>query len=611
MISWKDAGTVPGLFERRVAQSGDRAAYTQFDPKLGEWRTFSWAETGNLVARWRAALASEGLERGDRVAMRLPNGTEWVAFDQAALSLGLVVVPIYMSSAPEECAYLLKDSGARLLLISSPTEWEALAAYRSDFPGLEHVVHVTSEAMGKAGVDGCGLLRSLDSWLPHEAQVRPSLVSDPNALATIVYTSGATGTPKGVMLSHRNILFAVQAVIDRVTARPGDVFLSFLPLAHILERTIGYYVPMMAGSRVAFARSVEALAEDLLTIRPSVFVAVPRLYERAYIAVHERARGSWIAGRLLAWTVQLGWRRHEAVRHRAPSLGILTQSAWLLLQILVGRRVLARFGGRVRVAVTGGAHIPEQVARFFVSLGLPLLQGYGLTEAAGPVSGNALDNNVVGSIGTPLPGIEVKVDERGEILVRSPSVMLGYWNQPGWTRQTIDTDGWLHTDDLGEARAGYLYFQGRLTEVMATSTGEKIAPDVLEASITVDPLIDEALIVGEGRPFVTAIVVLNELEWPRFAALHGVDPDASDGLSDGRIHKAVLERIARQLHAFPDFAQVRRVHLASKHWTVHDGGLTATMKPRRRILTERFAQAIGELYRGHELPEPPTEARPM
>ncbi len=399
------------------------------------------------------------------------------------------------------------------------------------------------------------------------------------------------GRPKGVMLSHANLLANAQAVLDAVPGYREDVYLSFLPLSHAFERTVGYYVPMMAGSTVAYARSVQHLAEDLAAVRPTVLVSVPRIYERAYARIAADLATRRLARALFDATVTIGWDRFEG-RHRGPAATL----AWPFLRRLVAKRILDHFGGRVRIAVSGGAPLAPSLARVFIGLGLPLLQGYGLTEAAPVVTGNRLDDNLPDSVGLPLPGVELRLGAGDELLVRGPNVMLGYWQRPDATRAAIDAEGWLHTGDRARIEGGRVYIVGRLKEILVLSTAEKVAPADLELAITEDPHFDQAMVVGEGKPYLAALVVLNGESWPGFARAAGVDPRDPGALAAPAVLSAALARIERQLARFPSYARVRRVWLTLEAWTIENGLITPTLKLKRTELAQRFAAEIARLH---------------
>ena len=596
-ITAVEAGTLTGLFLQRVARRPAGLAYRQFEHPTQSWVDYTWREMRALVGRWQQALAHEGLERGDRIAIWLPNGIEWVCLDQAALSLGLVVVPLYTSDSPANVAYVLGDSGSRLLAVAQTKQWQTLSAHRGTFPELRRVISLAPEG---APQTADSLLVPVADWLPAEAELREPPVADPDELASIVYTSGTTGRPKGVMLSHRNILCDAEAIVRLVPTFPEDVFLSFLPLSHAFERTVGYYLPMMTASTVAYARSVQELAEDLLNIRPTVLISVPRIYERVYGRLQQTlAQKGRIARGLFRMTEDIGWRRFEAAQGRAPGPGLGQRLLWPLLNRAVAAKILARLGGRIRLAISGGAPLHERIAHCFIGMGLPLLQGYGLTEAAPVVSGNRPEDNVPASVGGILPGIEVRVDERSELLVRGPTVMRGYWGRPQDTREIRDQEGWLRTGDIAELRQAHLFIRGRIKELIVTSTGEKVPPADLEMVLVQDALFEQAMVVGEGRPFIAALLVLQRDAWQRLARELSLEPDDPATLAAPPVTQAVLERVARLLSSFPGHAQVRAAHLTLEPWTIDGDLLTPTMKLKRPALERRFERQIRDLYSGH------------
>jgi long-chain acyl-CoA synthetase len=588
-ISPDQCRTLYGLFLERVRRSGPCCAYRDYHRGDETWVDVSWDQVGKEVARWQQALLAEGLKAGDRVALVLRNSREWVVFDQAAMGLGLVVVPLYTDDRPDNVAYVLEDSGTRLLLVQDAQHWRRLA------PALDNHSALKVVLLGEPDTSlDDGRLRWASGWLPDEGGALLPDPCEPEALATVVYTSGTTGNPKGVMLSHRNILSVTHSGLQIVTIQTEDVFLSFLPLSHMFERTVGYYLPMMAGSTVAHARSVAQLGEDLATIRPSVLIAVPRVFERLEARIRQQlTKAPGYKRRLFEMAVAVGWQRF--CHQQGRSAWGPRQLLWPLLQRLVAHPLMARLGGRLRLVVSGGAPLPESIARTFLGLGLPLLQGYGLTETSPQVSTNRPENNDPLSVGLPLPGIEVTVGEEDELLVRGPGVMLGYWNNPEATRMMITPDGWLHTGDQVRIEEGRIYITGRLKDILVLSNGEKVPPADMEMAILADPLFEQVMVFGEGRPFLSAVVVLNEEEWAFFAQRHGFDP-APDKLSDKRVVHAVLARIGDLLHRFPAYAKVRRVHLSLDVWSIENGLLTPTMKVKRKQVLDHYSGAVEALY---------------
>lgn len=599
VISQEQAITLHGLFVERVKRTPGAIAYRYFDANENAWLSMTWAQARDQAARWQAALMREGLAAGDRVGIMLRNCPQWVLFDQAALSLGLVVVPLYMEDRRENLAYVIHDAGVKVLLFENVEQWEELHGVCAQLACLQRLISLDRIAGHEEA-----RLQCADDWLPADAALVEESGREPDVLATIMYTSGTRGRPKGVMLSHRNILFDAEAALQTCPVSGADTMLSFLPLSHAFERTVGYYISVMAGGTVAFARSVPFLAEDLQTIRPTILVSVPRIYERIYGAICARLEDApTLRRKLFSLAIHIGWRRFEHEQGRAgwhPSLLL-----WPLLRSLVASKVMARLGGRLRMTICGGAALQPRISRMFVALGLPILQGYGLTETSPIVCANRLDNNFPASVGLPLPGVEVRIDGQGVLLVKGQNVMLGYWNNAGATRAMIDADGWLNTGDMASiSQSGHITITGHQKEIIVLSNGEKISPADMEQAILRDSLFDMVMVHGDGCPYLVVLAVVNPENWASFAQEAGVRPDLSESLHHSRIQHQVLQRVADQIKEFPGYARVRRVLLLAEPWSFANGLLTSTLKIRRGVVAEHFAQEIEQLYQGHGIPGP-------
>lgn len=589
---------LPGLLAERVTRSPDAIACRQFNEHTQQWDTVTWQQIATIVEHRKAALAAEHFNPGDRIAIMLRNCCEWLYFDMAALSLGLVTVPLYPNDRANNVAYILEHSGARLLLLEDLSTQPEL---------VEHTILTTLDRIislaPSAAVETLPECRSLDAWLGASEQediVTPTPVIQPNDLASIVYTSGTTGPPKGVMLSHHNMLWNAWSGSQSIPIFPTDTFLSFLPLSHTLERSIGYYLPIMAGASISYARSVPQLAEDLLTQHPTVLISVPRIYERVYQRIYAQLhQKSSLAQYLFKTAVDVGWRYFEYQQHRAgwhPALLL-----YPLLNQLVGKTLRARLGGQLRVAICGGAPLPEHIAKTFIALGVPIFQGYGLTETSPVVSVNTLDNNLPRSIGYPLQDVVIQFSDRGELQVNSPGVMLGYWQNATATAETIDQASWLSTGDLGhQDTAGFLHITGRLKDIIVMANGEKVSPSDMELTIAKDPFIDSVLIFGEGKPFLGALVVLNENAWVELAHLMNVTSlDLEQLKSHPDIEMLLLKRVQQQLHDFPGYTFVRKLIISTEPWTVENDLSTPTLKAKRPHILQRYAAEIDPLYEGH------------
>jgi long-chain acyl-CoA synthetase len=596
IISVEQAGTLDGLMYQRVSRTPDALAYRSYDAETKCWRDTSWGEVGREIARWQAALAAEGLGPGDRVAVHLRNSKEWVYFDQAALSCGLVVVPLYTDDRPDNVAYIMENSAVKVLLVQDAANWKRLAPALAGQEDLQRVLILNpSKRDAPESLLQDTRVRYVSDWLPDEAGPLQKRAGDPHALASIVYTSGTTGRPKGVMLSHYNMMSIAHSALTMIDVFQEDLFLSFLPLSHTLERTAGYYLPVMSGSGVAYARSILQLAEDLQNIRPTVLIAVPRIFERVFARIQgQMEKQSALKRALFNLTTDVGWQRFQRLQKRAgwhPRL-----LAWPLLNRLVAGKVTDKLGGRLRMAVSGGAPLSPSVARIFIGLGVPILQGYGLTETSPVISVNVPDDNEPASVGVPLNGVEVRVGDNEELLVKTPGMMQGYWNNHVATAEIIDADGWLHTGDQVRIEDGHIFITGRLKDILVMSNGEKIPPMDMELAICLLPAVEQALVIGEGESWLAAILVLNPEEWPRLAKRLGLDPDAADSLQAQKLHAELLKGIKGTLKDFPGYAKIRRVILTSEAWTVDNGLLTPTLKVKRARVLEQFTDEIRALY---------------
>ncbi len=594
LIPLEQARTLDGLFYQRVKRTPDGIAYRNYDRVNKQWYELSWADMERQVARWRQALAGEELESGDRVAILLRNCPEWVMFDQAALSLGLVVVPLYTDDRADAIAYILKDAAVKLMLVQDSGRWKRMREVVSDLPSLQRVVLLESKQQVDA--DDEELVRTAKSWLPPRGEPLVQRRADSHSLASIVYTSGTTGRPKGVMLSHWNMLSIAHASLTVIDCYTQDSFLSFLPLSHTLERTGGYYLPIMSGSTVGFARSIPQLSEDLQHIKPTAIIAVPRIFEKVYARVQDQLKNkSAIARLLFRLTLDVGFKEFEhRMGRRGWFPGLLIHP---LLRKLVSGKILDKLGGRLRVAVSGGAAISPEIARVFLGLGLPMLQGYGLTETSPVISVNPLNNIKPESVGVALRGVEVMIGENDELLVKTPGMMLGYWNNHAATAEMIDPQGWLHTGDQARIdEDGHIHITGRIKDILVLSNGEKIPPSDMEMAIALDPLVEQVMVVGEGKPYLGALVVLNSDLWSGLAAEFDLDPSRDESLSDERLESVLLKRIRAQLRDFPGYAKIRRVALLLEPWSVENDLLTPTMKVKRQKVLAYCQKAFESLY---------------
>ena len=524
----------------------------------GRWSDVHVGELATLVGRWQAALQALRFEPGDRVAVCLKNGVDWVALDLAALGLGIVVVPLYVDDNAENVAWCAGNAEARALIVESTRAAQALRATAGALPPT-YVLHP----------DPGDALPSVAALLPATGPAPRFAALADDALATICYTSGTSGRPKGVMLSHGNIIANVRSCSETGMARTSDTFLSILPLSHMFERTGGYYLPLSLGARVVFCRGVALLAEDLLAQAPTVMFAVPRIFEKFLQRIDQALAPSPVRQWLFEQCATRGWR----VEQRRGQW--MDRLALPLLRAVVAKPILGRLGGRLRLTVVGGAALDPVLSHTFIGLGLPMLQGYGMTEASPVISVNRDDDNDPDSVGPPLPGVEVKVSEAGELLARGGNVMQGYWRNPEATRAAIGADGWLHSGDLAELRDGRIYLRGRLKDILVMSNGEKFSPQDAEFALLRDPLFEQVMLVGEARPFLSLLAVSRETD-----------------------EKVLVARANELLKDFPRWVRIDRAIAVSEPWTIDNGLLTPTLKLKRPMVLDRYRRAIDALYAG-------------
>lgn len=593
ILSMSEMSNLAQLFCARVRHTPDKVGYEFFEQQTEQWRTLTWSQMADQVARWQAALKNENFSVGDRVALMVGNCPEWVMFEQAAIGLGLVVIPLYTNDRADNIQYIIDDAEVKLLFLESNEQYENLLPIFQSDSSLTRILIKTP------GHQADDLVRHVGDWLPDDTRRYPlaELNVHKSTLMTIVYTSGTTGKPKGVMLSHENIMANVEGGLQHVDVFAEDSFLSFLPLSHMFERTVGHYLPICSGSVIIYARSIDQLAEDFISRKPTVLITVPRIFERVYNKIQAQLKEKPPFARwLFLNAIESGWKRFEYQQGRRSWCPQLLFNP--LLHALVGRKVMAKLGGKMRLAISGGAPLSVDIARVFIGLGLPISQGYGLTESSPIISTNKLDDNDPASVGTPLCNVQVKLGENDELLVRSPSVMMGYWNNDEASRQCIDADGWLHTGDKARIKNDHIYITGRIKEIIVLSNGEKVPPADIEMAVANDTLIDQAMVIGEQKPYMTAVVVLNPDEWNKFAEKNRLEKEPEQ-LNSELVCTKLLDCIRSRMTDFPGYANIYKVFCTLEPWTVENGMITPTLKLKRNKILEKYQQQIDDMYEGH------------
>jgi len=592
-------GTLVDLFFEAMDRFPDHVAFRYH--RDGQWHDIGHRDALDAVQKGAAALRAHGLGRGDRAAILSENRPEWALADYACLTSGVVDVPIYATLTPGQTAYILKDSGARLVFLSDSEQLEKIEQIRGELEALEHVVVFDAPASLPAGVvawdDFLEIGARQGNAASREEFRARAEEADPEDTATILYTSGTTGDPKGVMLSHDNLHSNVRASAQLLPVDDSDLTLSFLPLSHVFQRMVDYLL-FSRGCTIAYARSIDTVSDDLKAIRPTIVVSVPRLYEKVYAKVTE---ASGVKGALVDWARRVGARWADArLEGREP--GALTKLQYSVARALVFKKLSEGVGGRLRYFVSGGAPLSPDINRFFFSAGIVILEGYGLTETS-PVTNVNTPNDFpanfrIGTVGRPVPGTEVRIAEDGEILIRGPQVMKGYFNRPEDTREVITEDGWFHTGDVGEIdEDGFLRITDRKKDLIVTAGGKNVAPQPIENLLKKNRFMDQPVLVGDRRKFISLLLVPDFQNLEAWGRENGIRfSDRRELLSAPGVQKLLEEEVQTELSHLARFEMPKKLVLLDEEFTIEDGSLTPTQKVKRRVVEKRFDDVIDALY---------------
>ncbi len=592
------AGTLTQLFFEAV-EGHDKADALQV--KIGgRYEAVSHRALLERVRHVYYALGSIGANRGDRIAIISENRPEWAIADFACLTSQLTDVAVYPTLPASQMEYILRDSGATAAFVSSDEQARKLAAIRTNLPALKCVISFDAVEAGLADISLAEFERRGAELEPADAAARHrenALRAKPNDIATFLYTSGTTGEPKGVMLTHDNIYSNVGALRNLVPFSLTDVALSFLPLSHIFERTIGHYLMFAVGATIAYAESIATVPDNMLEVHPTLMVSVPRLYEKMYARVLENASaGGTLKKRIFTWASNVGEKWADARLAGGAPHGALA-ARYRIADRLVFAKLKARTGGRMRYFVSGGAPLAPDIIKFFYAAGLTILEGYGLTETSPTISANTPSAFRIGTVGMPISGVSVAVAEDGEILTRGPGVMRGYYNKPVMTEEAIDADGWFHTGDIGVLNDGFLTITDRKKDLLVTAGGKNIAPQPIEAAMKRSKFVAEAVLIGDKRKFPMALVVPDyaQLEkWARYKSLSFTDHATLISLPEVQ---AKMEREAfAGLKDLASFEMPKRIALLPAELSAERGELTPTLKVKRRVIDEHYKQLIDEVY---------------
>lgn len=596
-------GTLVELFFDAVDRMRDKSAYLALaggdaaapgqpsgdDDAPGQ--SWSYGRVEEMVRQGAAALAKSGIRRGDRVAILSENRLEWALADWSCLCAGAVDVPIYSTLPAVQVAYVLKDSGAKLVFASDA---EQAAKAREAAAGLDHDVEVVvfDNAAAGDGITAGQEFMARGEGADPDAFREEARRAQPGDVATMIYTSGTTGAPKGVMLTHNNVASNVWASRQALEVGDADVTLSFLPLSHVFQRMVDYLF-FSAGCTVAHG-AIETVADDIKRLRPTVMCSVPRLYEKVYQKVLD---ADGLKGKLVGWAASVG-RQAAACREQGREPTGLLGLKYAVADKLVFGKIRQGVGGRLRFFVSGGAPLAPEINRFFLGAGITILEGYGLSETSPVTNVNTFEGFRIGTVGRPVAGTEIRIAEDGEILVRGPQVMKGYYGLEEKTREVISEDGWFSTGDIGELSAdGFLAITDRKKDLIKTSGGKYVAPQVVENLLKGNPFVDQAVVIGNGRNFVSVLVVPAFDKLSGWAVATGLGASAPETLlEDERCRRFLKEQVFSELRDLARFETPKKIGLLAEPFTIENGALTPTQKVKRRVVADRYAALIDAFY---------------
>jgi long-chain acyl-CoA synthetase len=592
--------TIVDIFWRNAARYGPRPALRR---RVGdEWETTTWDGYATAVRHLAAGLIHLGLAPGDRVGVLSGNRREWHLADLGILAAGGVTVPVYPTNSSSQVAYVLGHSGCRFVFVEDLDQLSKVLLRREEVPQLERAfVFDRGEGLDHEFV---GDLEDLDALAAEELAEHPTVLEDrahamhADDLATIVYTSGTTGRPKGVMLTHGNIAANIDNITRVVPIGPDDRFLSFLPLSHIAERTVSDFGEVLAGGETWFAESLASVQEDLQSCRPTVFFAVPRVWEKFREGVKEKVHGLPKPERALAERYLHLAARKGRVTGSGPVLSLMETAQYKALDALIGRTIRSELGlDKARHLVSGAAPVHPDLLRWFHGLGLPVAEVYGQTENCGVTTMNPPGGVRIGTVGPAVPGVELRIADGGEILARGANVTHGYYRDEAGSAELIDPEGWMHSGDLGTLDAdGYLSITGRKKDLIINASGKNISPQEIETRLRYEPLISQAVVVGDGRPYLTALLTLDADAVHEWAAEHGRSGTIEALSDDPEVLKEVAESVDRVNLEHARVEGIKRWHLLPHDLTVAGGELTPTLKVKRQVVAERYADVIDSLY---------------
>ncbi len=583
------------LFKNVCERHPDKVAYRY---KAGDdWKPVTWKEYQETCKNISKSLMVLGVKKDDKVNILCSPRLEWIQVDMAAVSIGAVIVGIYFSNLADDCAYIINHSDAVVLFVDNQKQLDKIKEVRDNLPNLNHIVMIDGTPSGVEGVMtwqefiGKGANIADEEFLARTSELQLGDV------ASIVYTSGTTGIPKGAMLTHENLIFTSWSVLESLTIEPHFESFLYLPLSHVFAKII-VYVCLRAGLTINIGESREKIVENLQDTKPHFFATAPRLYERAYIGIMAKSLDAGgIKSKIFKWALGVGYEVSKLQQQKKPVTGMVAYK-YRLANKLVFSKIQALFGGRLVFAVSGAAPLNKAIAEFFHALGVLILEGIGMTENTSFSNINRFDNNKFGTVGPPGPEIEQKIAPDGEVLFRGKNVMLGYYKEPEETAETIDKDGWLHTGDIGEIdEEGFLRITDRKKDILVTSGGKNVAPQRIEKIMRTSRYIDQVVVYGDRKKYLTAVVALEQEQVKEWATKHGLAFASWEELPR---HPKVVELINNEVQDknkfLSSFETLKKIIIAPNEFSVDSGEMTASLKVKRQVVTENYKTLLDSLY---------------
>ncbi len=590
--------TIPGVFFDQVQRLNGRCALKY--KEVSSFKDISWSDFGQKVKFFSLGLMKLGLNKGDKVAILSENRPEWAFCDLGIISAGAISVPIYATDTAKEVEYILNDCQAKIVAVSHNPQLDKILSIENNLTALQYIIIFNSENR----LDGKFIL-TFDEILKLGREVeKGDLLFGQNLevlksedAVTIIYTSGTTGEPKGAMLTHNNFLSNCRSAAQVLPITENDTYLSFLPLSHVFERMAGYYMMIHQGATIAYAQNLDTVAEDIKIVKPTVTAGVPRFYEKIYAKILDKAiHSSFIKKHLFFWSIKIG-RKYGQKKLNKKKIDLWLKLKHKIASVLVFTKLKNNLGGRLRFFISGGAPLAKEIAEFFYSAGVIILEGYGLTETSPVISVNTLERFKFGTVGRLLPGVEVKISQDGEILTKGPHIMKGYHNKPEQTNEVLK-EGWFYTGDIGSIdQDGFLVITDRKKEIIVTSGGKNVAPQYIENLLKSDRYISQVMLCGDKRKYLTALIAPNFENLKRYARYKKIAYNQiSDLIKQPGIINFISRRIAEKTKELASFEQIKYFTLIDREFSQPGGELTPTLKLKRKVIAEKYKNILESMY---------------